>query len=361
LPLEEVTMPTAQVPAKFNWWVVIGLGVLLGLIIAVVVISLELTSPKRDDFNPLSEADVNPPPMVLIPGGSFTMGTDDGPPDERPAHSVTIRSFRMDVTEVTNAQFAAFVNATGYQTISELPPDPKLYPGVDATLLRAGSAVYKPVDASLDPQTWDQPHPPWWEYMPGANWRHPEGPKSNLRGRMQHPVVHIAWADAVAYANWAKKRLPTEAEWEYAARGGLDRQPFCWGKTLQGEGGRWHANTFQGKFPGKDSGLDGFAGLAPVKSFAPNGYGLYDMSGNAWEWCADWYDSTYYAKSLKDNPQGPATGEGDPFSNQAQRVRRGGSYLCDDSYCRRYLPSARDKNPPDSSASHTGFRCVREE
>jgi formylglycine-generating enzyme required for sulfatase activity len=316
-----------------------------------VLILMALQSMKPGEFDPLREADDSPAAMVEIPTGEFVMGSDDGPVDERPAHTVVLRGFRMDETEVTNARFAAFVKATGYVTIAERTPDQVKFP--DA---KAGSAVYVPARCSLDPRTWAGPHPPWWRYVEGANWRRPTGPGSSLKGKMQHPAVHIAWDDAAAYAKWAGKRLPTEAEWEYAARGGLARQEFCWGSTKQGTDGKWYANTFQGEFPHTDTGADGFVGTAPVKSFPPNGYGLYDVSGNVWEWCADWYDSAYYRSSPRENPPGPATGELD--GDQPQRVRRGGSYLCAEGYCRRYLPSARDKNPDDSGASHTGFRCV---
>jgi len=328
-------------------------GAVVGLLLVLVVMSL-----KPGEFDPQAEADRSDPPMVQIPGGTFTMGSDDGSDDERPAHPVTLRPFQMDATEVTNAQFARFVKATGYKTVAERQPNPAKYPGADPALLKPGSANFVPVECSTDPQAWATPHPPWWKYTVGANWRHLNGPASDLKGKMNHPAVHIAWEDAAAYAKWAGKRLPTEAEWEYAARGGLDRLEFCWGSAKQGEGGKYRANTFQGTFPHGDTGVDGFVGTAPVKSFEPNGYGLFDMSGNVWEWCSDWYQPDYYRHSPSDNPTGPETGELE--GGQPQRVRRGGSFLCADGYCRRYLPSARDKNPEDSSASHTGFRCVKD-
>jgi formylglycine-generating enzyme required for sulfatase activity len=328
----------------------------VGLLVTLVAISL-----PKSEFDPLAEAETDSMRMVRIPGGTFLLGNDDGAEDERPAHEVFVKSFLMDETEVTNAQFAAFVKATGYVTIAEQQPDPSKYPMADPRLLKPGSATFVPVRCSTDPRTWETPHPPWWQYRIGANWRQPDGPGSSLRGKMNHPVVHIAWTDAAAYAAWAGKRLPTEAEWEFAARGGQVRQEYCWGTTPQGAEGRWFANTFQGDFPHGDTGADGFVGLAPVKQYPPNGYGLYDISGNAWEWCADWYDSTYYARSPRENPQGPETGEPEPGGTQPQRVRRGGSFLCADGYCRRYVPNARDKNPEDSGASHTGFRCVKDE
>ena len=309
-----------------------------------------------DMFDPLAEADETPAPTIAIPAGEFVMGNDDGAADEKPAHTVKLKAFRMETTEVTNARFAAFVKATKYVTVAERQPDPKKYPGADPELLKPGSAVFKPVTASLDPRTWDTPYPPWWKYVIGANWKHPNGPGSNLKGKMSHPVVQIAWEDAAAYAKWAKRQLPTEAEWEYAARGGLAKKEYCWGDTKQGTDGTWFANTFQGEFPDGDTGADGFKGTSPIKSFPPNKYGLYDTSGNVWEWCADWYDSKYYATSPKENPPGPEKGELD--GGMPQRVRRGGSFLCAEKYCRRYVPSARDKNPEDSGADHTGFRCV---
>jgi formylglycine-generating enzyme required for sulfatase activity len=300
--------------------------------------------------------------MVSIPGGTFWMGREAGPEvpeDETPAHEVTVAPFEMDATEVTVGQYGAFVKATGYVTVAERPFDEKKYPDAAPEYRKPGSAVFVPMDADVN-----EMRGAWWRYVPGANWRHPEGPDSSVKGKKNYPVVQIAWEDAEAYAKWAGKRLPTEAEWEWAARGGLERKIYCWGDTKVGADGKWLANAYQGKFPAHDTGEDGFAGLAPVKSFPPNAYGLYDMSGNAWEWCSDWYDEKYYKTSPKDNPKGPETGPliqdpGSPYPER-QKVRRGGSFLCDDKYCHRYRPSARDKNPTDSSANHTGFRCVRD-
>jgi len=331
-------------------------GAAVGLLAVVLVVGNSSPLPPPAAFDPLAEADDDPAPMVDIPAGEFVMGSDTGAADEKPPHPVKLTAFRMEVAEVTNARFAAFVTATGYVTVAERQPDAKKYPDADPSLLKPGSAVFFPVKASLHEQDWDTPHPPWWKYVVGANWKHPGGPGSTLKGKMNHPVVHIAREDAVAFAKWAGRRLPTEAEWEYAARGGLDRQEHCWGAAKQGTNGQWFANTFQGDFPHGDTGADGFKGTAPVRSFPPNGYGLHDTSGNVWEWCADWYDSTYYGRAPRDNPPGPDAGE--PDRGQPQRVRRGGSFLCAEGYCRRYVPSARDKNPEDSGASHTGFRCV---
>lgn len=312
-----------------------------------------------------------PPGMVWIPGGEFTMGTDDhlGWPDERPAHRVRVNGFWIDETEVTNAEFAQFVAATGYQTTAEQPPDleeimkqvPPGTPPPDPSLLVPGSLVFVPPPA--EPDNFEDVSQ-WWQWVPGADWRHPEGPESHIEGREQHPVVHVSWYDAAAYCAWAGKRLPTEAEWEFAARGGLEGQPYTWGDAEPGAGGRWQANIWQGDFPWQNQALDSYAGTSPVKSFPPNGYGLYDMAGNVWEWCQDWYDAAIYQRragqKVVDNPRGPERGF-DPVNPFAPaRSQRGGSFLCHDSYCWRYRPSARHPCSPDTSSSHVGFRCVRD-
>ena len=293
--------------------------------------------------------------MVWVPGGKFWMGSNDGQPDEIPAHEVTVHGFWMDQTEVTNEEFERFVKATGYITMAERKPDPKDFPNVPPENLVAGSVVFAPPpgDVPLDN------HMLWWEYRPGANWRYPEGPNSNLQGREKHPVVHVCWDDAVAYAKWAGKRLPTEAEWEFAARGGLDRQPFAWGSEKV-PGNKWMANIWQGRFPNENKLSDGFRGTSPVATFPPNAYGLYDLSGNVWEWCADWYRMDYYARGESDNPKGPADSFDPREPGTAKRVMRGGSYLCSELYCEGYKPGARMKSSPDTGLSHTGFRCVKE-
>ena len=298
--------------------------------------------------------------MVWVPGGEFWMGSDAPPfADARPVHRVHVDGFWMDATEVTNEQFKAFVDATGYVTVAERRPDPRDYPGVQPDKLVAGAIVFTPPGGAVPLDNALR----WWTYVPGAHWRQPEGPGSNLDGREKHPVVHVAWDDAQAYAAWAGKRLPTEAEWEFAARGGLDRKPYVWGDDFK-PSERFMANTFQGRFPDGGEPLDGFAGTAPVASFPPNGYGLYDVAGNVWEWCADWYhhrafDRQAVPDGVARNPAGPATSLDPSEPHVAKRVTKGGSLLCTDQYCSRYMPGGRGKQEPAAGTSNVGFRCVK--
>jgi formylglycine-generating enzyme len=360
-----VNQPNSAKSKPIGWLVglmvlLITLGVLAGLIGIAVV------AKRKQQYRINDPTDVRPNKatnaldrswtngMVWIPGGPFWMGAQEGQPDEKPVHQVVVDGFWMDRTEVTNEEFEKFVRAAGYITVAERQPDPKDYPGVPREKLIAGSIVFTPPpgDVSLDN------HFIWWSYVPGANWRHPEGPHSDLRGRERHPVVHISWDDAQAYANWAGKRLPTEAEWEFACRGGLDRASFTWGEE-QSPNGKWNANIWQGRFPNENTVADGFRATAPVASFAANGYGLFDMSGNVWEWCQDWYLPDYYASAPSHNPPGPNSSFDPNEPGVPKRVQRGGSYLCSDLYCAGYRPSARMKASPDTGLTHAGFRCVR--
>jgi formylglycine-generating enzyme required for sulfatase activity len=309
--------------------------------------------------------------MVWIPGGEFSMGAADptgtdanavgmhATDDSRPIHRTYVDGFWMDATEVTNRQFAAFVQATGYLTAAERTPRAEDYPGAKAEDLVAGSVVFSP------------PHHPvplddayqWWSIVPRADWRHPTGPESSIDGREQFPVVHIAYEDAVAYTTWAGKRLPTEAEWEFAARGGLSGQVYPWGNELK-PNGKWMANSYQGHFPDRPSAEDGFADLSAAGSFPPNRYGLYDVAGNAWEWVSDWYRPDYYADLVASggvarNPTGPLTPY-DPAEPQVpKRVHRGGSFLCTEQYCSRYMVGTRGKGDIATGTNHLGFRAVR--
>ncbi|HEY2883200.1 MAG TPA: formylglycine-generating enzyme family protein [Pirellulales bacterium] len=339
-----------------------------------------------------------PENMVWIPGGEFKMGTDSalGWPEEHPAHKVRVSPFWMDATDVTNAQFRKFVEATGYKTTAERTPTveeiaSQQAPGTpppDQKDLVPGSIVFRPIDKPADKV--DMHTPPWWHWLPGANWQHPDGPNSSIEGKDECPVVHVSWDDAVAYAKWAGKRLPTEAQWEFAARGGLEGKDYVWGDESPDNRGGF-ANFWQGDFPQTNSKTDGFEGVSPVKSFPANGYGLYDMAGNVWQWCADWYDCDLYSRragqgkskeagargqesakqaseeqeiSAQDSiadPTGPdrSFNPGRPY--QQERVQRGGSFLCADDYCLRYRPSARQGCPSDTSTPHAGFRCVMTE
>lgn len=300
--------------------------------------------------------------MVWVPAGKFKMGGDKDAPDQQPIHLVELDGFWMDRTEVTNGQFAAFVKATKYKTFSERTPEeaPELFPaGTLPQFRKAGSIVFTSPEQliPLGQLRAPQAHFQWWRYVPGANWRHPRGPESDIKGKDKHPVVHICWHDAVAYSKWAKKKLPTEAQWEYAARGGLDDREFVWGEKIEPKG-KPMANIWHGRFPTQNTLRDKYKFTAPVSQFPANGYGLHDMAGNVWEWCADWYMPDYYADSPKKNPPGPKTSF-DPLEPGAwKRVQRGGSFLCTDLYCGAFRPSHRMKTTPDSSLSHSGFRCL---
>jgi len=298
-----------------------------------------------------------PAGMVWISGGRFWMGTNHLE-DAQPVHQVEVKGFWIDQTDVTNEEFARFVQATGYVTVAERPLDPKEFPDLAPEDLAPGAVVFTSPAA---PVSFENPLA-WWRFVRGANWRHPNGPNSDLQGKEKYPVVQIAWRDAVAYAKWAGKRLPTEAEWEFASRGGRDRQEYAWGNELRPQG-KWMANTFQGHFPDKNTSEDGFAGVAPVASFPPNDFGLYDMSGNVWQWVSDWYRPDYYAQLGREeiavNPQGPSDSFDPLEPGVVKRVQKGGSYLCTDQYCERYIAGARGKGDPDTGTNHLGFRCVR--
>jgi formylglycine-generating enzyme required for sulfatase activity len=299
---------------------------------------------------------MTPNGMIWIPGGTFLMGCENGYPEEAPPHNVTVTGFYIDRTEVTNLQFARFVDATNYLTIAERHQDPALYPGVPQEKLVPASAVFVQPASLSNLQDFTQ----WWRYVPGASWRHPEGLETTIEGREDHPVVHIAFEDAKAYAAWAGKSLPTEAQWEFAARGGLDGAFYEWGDEPTGPDGQRLANTWDGRFPNENMTLDGWAGTAPVRSYPPNGYGLHDMSGNVWEWCSDWYSEDTYFRGAQTDPTGPPKGSAiDRMSpGMPRKVTRGGSFLCSPTYCHRFRPAARILVTPDSSLSHTGFRCV---
>jgi formylglycine-generating enzyme required for sulfatase activity len=307
--------------------------------------------------------------MVWIPGGEFSMGCEDpresphGGPDDmadaRPIHRVRVDGFWMDRVEVTNAQFARFVAETGYVTVAERTPTAADFPGAAPENLVAGSTVFTPPAEPVPLDT----HYRWWSYIKGANWRHPTGPSSGIDGRDLYPVVQVAYEDAERYAKWAGKRLPTEAEWEFAARGGQAGEPYAWGSELN-PSGKWMANTWQGQFPNRDTGQDGFAGIAPGARFPANPYGLYDMAGNVWEWCSDWYRPDAYRLGagpggIAINPQGPSSSYDPAEPDQPKRVHRGGSFLCTEQYCTRYMVGTRGKGEVSTASDHLGFRCVK--
>jgi formylglycine-generating enzyme len=296
--------------------------------------------------------------MVLIPGGTFAMGSDDAYPEEKPVHKVAVDSFWIDPTTVTNAQFARFVAETGHVTFAEIAPRAEDYPGALPHMLYAGSLVFKKTRGKVDTSDWSQ----WWEFRKDADWRHPYGPASSIEGLDDHPVVHVAYADALAYATWAGKDLPTEAEFEFAARGGLEGRTYAWGDVFR-PGGKHMANSWQGRFPFENTLEDGWETTAPVGSYPANGYGLFDMIGNVWEWTQDWYAAGHIADAAKaccvpKNPRGPAAGTIDSSAPIPQKVLKGGSFLCAPSYCQRYRPAARHAESIDTSTCHVGFRCV---
>ncbi|HMC56842.1 MAG TPA: formylglycine-generating enzyme family protein [Gemmatimonadaceae bacterium] len=314
----------------------------------------------RSDIAPSIEPKTGLTEMRHVPGGAFMMGSDRHYPEEAPAHKVKVASFWIDVHPVTNAEFKRFVDESGYVTLAERAANPADYPGAKTELLAPASVVFRKTRGRVDLRN---PYN-WWTYVPGAQWRHPRGPASSLDGLLDHPVVHVAFEDAGVFARWAGKQLPTEAEWEYAARGGLDGAEYCWGNEYRPEG-RQMANSWQGEFPWQNTLDDGFEWTSPVGSFPPNGFGLHDMAGNVWEWTTDWYQE--HGKIEKtcctlDNPRGGKREDSaDPRMTDVRiprRVMKGGSFLCAPNYCHRYRPAARMAQPIDTSTCHVGFRCV---
>jgi formylglycine-generating enzyme len=299
--------------------------------------------------------------MILVRGATYLMGSDSHYAEEAPTHRVAVDDFWIDATPVTNAMFKAFVEATGYISFAEIPPDPKDYPGALPHMLRAGSLVFTVPARGVDLSNWMS----WWRFEFGADWRHPYGPRSSISGLEDHPVVHVTHQDAKAYATWAGKRLPTEAEWEFAARGGLTDSEFAWGDEFMPDS-RSMANTWQGEFPFENLATDGHQRTSPVRHFPANGYGLFDMIGNVWEWTSDWFTAKHAPDSSKaccipKNPRGGNEHDSYDICQPAIRIPRkvlkGGSFLCAPNYCRRYRPAARHAQPIDSSACHVGFRC----
>jgi formylglycine-generating enzyme required for sulfatase activity len=339
-----------------GWLITLGLFTIVALVFAPLWFPTKFSTAESDVPQINDPAAPGPSPdaeMAWIPGGWFWMG-DNEFPDARPEHLVYVDGYWMDRHEVTNSEFAKFVAATGYKTIAEIPPTAEQFPDAPPENLVAGSIVFTPPEGPVSLKD----HMQWWRYVPGASWQHPEGPESTIEGRENHPAVHISWIDAKAYADWAGKRLPTEAEWEFAARGGLDRQDYCWGGKLHPDG-KWQSNIWQGNFPNENTAGDGFRTTAPVGTFKQNAYGLVDMSGNVWEWCSDWYRPETYLKSTDKNPLGPEDSFDPQEPGVAKRVQRGGSFMCSDLYCTRYVPGARGKGEPESAAGHIGFRCVK--
>ena len=335
------------------------------IILSVCIVSS--CTPSKDSTQTTEATPLAPAGMIWIPGGEFMMGgTEEQPANNaQPVHTVHVNSFWMDETEVTNAQYKMFVEATGYKTIAERPINweemkklvPPGTPKPSDDVLQPGSLVFTPPSAPVMLNDYSQ----WWHWVVGANWQHPEGPETSIEGRDNYPVVHIAYEDAEAYATWAGKRLPTEAEFEFAARGGKDGKCYAWGDELNPEG-KYLANYFQGSFPSHDTGEDGFKGAAPVKSFPPNTFGLYDMIGNVWELCSDWYsvDQSSFSNVVVANPKGPSATKDPDDPLAIKHVSKGGSFACSDQYCSNYKPSGRQGSSFDSGMNHTGFRCVKD-
>jgi len=351
------------------------MGVVLAVFFLVGFVSCKKEIQVDPPSGPRAEG------MVWIPGGKFTMAGPDeatchqilaatdpkkpccsllqaGFTDSQPAHEVEVNGFWMDESEVTNAQFQKFVEVTGYVTVAERKPKKEDFPGAAEEMLVPGSVCFRAPTETVSLGDFRA----WWSYVPGACWKHPMGPGSDLKGRENYPVIHVAYEDAEAYAKWAGKRLPTEAEWERAARGGKERETYPWGNEFRPKG-KWMANTWQGRFPNSDTGEDGWKGIAPVKQYPPNPYGLYDLSGNVWEWCSDWYRPDGYqadvSKGLVRNPQGPSEGFDPEEPGAKKRVHRGGSFLCSDQFCARYILGTRSKGEVSTGTSHLGFRCVK--
>jgi formylglycine-generating enzyme len=321
------------------------------------------TAENRETTTPASAGAAPADEMVWVPGGNFSMGSEDFYPEERPVHRVRVDGFWMDEHPVTAAEFRRFVRATRYVTVAERPLDPQLYPDADAELLVPGSLVFKKTAGSVDLNDYRN----WWEYRPGAYWKRPGGKGTTINGRDNHPVVHVAWEDVEAYAAWTGKELPTEAEWEFAARGGREGAAFAWGDE-EFPDGKPLANTWQGEFPWQNLKADGFEGTSPVGSFPPNGYGLYDITGNVWEWTSDFFSSGHAEETsspccVPNNPRvatpdGSYVGAGEPGERFPRKVIKGGSHLCAPNYCLRYRPAARQAQMVETSMAHLGFRCI---
>ena len=334
-------------------------GIVGGVFLAGLISCTDHSNDPSANYDAPKEnkrIDTVPGKMVWIQGGTFQMGTNDPAfTDAQPMHKITVKGFYMDEHEVTNAEYERFVKATNYKTVAERKLNPKDYPGVPPESLVPGSGVFSPPGQKV---SLDDPLQ-WWKYIPGASWQHPFGANSSVDGKPNDPVVHISYEDAVAYAKWAGKRLPTEAEWEYAAQGGRGNQTYYWGNELK-PNGKWVANIYQGEFPDKNTAEDGYAGIAPVKSFPANAYGLYDMDGNVWEWCNDFYRGDYYKNSLSKNPQGPSDSYDPEEPGSVKRVQRGGSFICSDEYCIRYKSGSRGNGEVRSGSNNLGFRCVKD-